>query len=126
MQEYIRSNDGVGGLVISDEVIAAIAVNAAKDVDGVTGFATRTPDFVQSVFNIGRDSNKSVRVFSNDNDIKIHINIIISDTARIPDVASAVQHSVKCAVQNMTGRVVNKVNVTVAGMGFGDEKTDKK
>ena len=126
MQEYSKSVDGIGGLVISDDVIAAIAVNAAKDVEGVTGFATRTPDFVQSVFNIGRDSNKAVRVISNDNDIKIHINIVIADTAKIPNVASSVQHSVKCAVQNMTGRVVNKVNVTVAGVGFAGEKADKK
>lgn len=126
MQEYSKSPDSIGGLVISDEVIAAIAVNAAKDVEGVTGFATRTPDFVQSVFNIGGDSNKAVRVLSNENDIKIHINIVIADTAKIPKVASAVQHSVKCAVQNMTGRVVNKVNVTVADVGFGDEKAEKK
>jgi uncharacterized alkaline shock family protein YloU len=125
MQENLKSVDGIGSLVISDDVIAAIAVNAAKDVDGVTGFATRTPDFVQSVFNIGRDSNKAVRVVSNENDIKIHINIVISDKARIPKVAASVQHSVKCAVQSMTGRIVNKVNVTVAGVGFDGDSAEK-
>ena len=30
-----------GGLIISEEAVSSIATNAAKDVDGVTGFSNR-------------------------------------------------------------------------------------
>ena len=32
-----------GGFFISNDVIASFAINAAKDVDGVSGFASKTP-----------------------------------------------------------------------------------
>lgn len=118
MGDNSKNTEVISGLVISDEVIAAIAVNAAKDVEGVMGFATRTPDILQTVLKIGEDSNKAVRVSASDNDIKLHINIIISNDVKIPTVAAAVQRSIKNAVQSMTGNVVSKVDVTVAGVGI--------
>lgn len=36
----IISKSSMGELIISDEVLSSIAVNAAKDVDGVSRFAT--------------------------------------------------------------------------------------
>ena len=41
---------------------------------------------------------------------------------RIPDVAGEVQHNVKVAVQSMTGKPVNKVNVHIAGIVLDDPK----
>ena len=36
----INTSTSMGELVISEEVISAIATNAAKDVDGIAGFST--------------------------------------------------------------------------------------
>lgn len=43
---------------------------------------------------------------------------------RIQDVAGAVQHGVKVAVQSMTGKPVTKVNVHVAGIVLEEEKAE--
>ena len=40
--EENKTVDNIGNLVISDDVIASIALNAAKDVEGVSSFAART------------------------------------------------------------------------------------
>ena len=113
-----------GGLVISEEVIAAIALNASMDVDGVAGFATRAPD-VHSILKTGDSPLKSVRVWANDNDVKLQIYLIIKDSKKIPTVAAEVQRNVKNAVQSMTGKVVSKVNISIAGIDFS-ETAEKK
>ena len=63
--EENKTVDNIGNLVISEDVIAAIALNAAKDVEGVSSFAARTPD-VHSILRFGEDAIKSVRVLPSD------------------------------------------------------------
>lgn len=48
---------------------------------------------------------------------------ISSSAPGIPEVAGEVQHAVKVAVQSMTGKPVNKVNVHVSGLVLEDDKT---
>ncbi len=120
-----KSVDNIGNLVVSDEVIAAIALNAAKDVEGVSDFAVKTPD-VHSIFKIGEGPLKFVRVISNDNDIKIQLHVTIKPGRKIPSVAADIQKSVKNAVQSMTGKMVSKVNVIIEDLDITpvDEKED--
>lgn len=119
-----KKDNNVGGLVISEEVIASIALNAAKDVEGVAGFAARPPD-IHSLLKKGESPLKSVRVWSGDNDIKLQIYIYIEENQKIPTIAAEVQRSVKNAVQSMTGRIVTKVNVSIAGIDFNAPEEKK-
>ena len=82
-----NDNRDSGGVVISNDVIASIAANAVKDVDGF-------------------------------NDIKVQLFINIKSGFNIQSVCTAVQQSVKNAVQSMTGKVVSKVNVCVQGVDY--------
>ena len=118
--EENKTVDNIGNLVISEDVIASIALNAAKDVEGVSSFAARTPD-VHSIFKLGEGAAKSVRVLSSDNDVKIYIHVNIAPGTKIPKVAADIQKNVKNAVQSMTGKMVSKVNVTIAGMDIKPE-----
>ncbi len=115
----LNKRDVTGGLVISQEVIAAIALNAAKDADGVSGFASRPRD-LQSLLHVREDAFKSVRVWMNENEIKLHLYLTLREGSKIPTVCAQVQRAVKSAVQNMTGRVVTKVNISVAGVDFAE------
>ena len=45
----IISKSSMGELVISDEVLSSIAVNAAKDVDGVSSFCNKPVDVVNTI-----------------------------------------------------------------------------
>ena len=51
-----------------------------------------------------------------DYDIRVHVYIDLVSTAKIQPVCKAVQDAVKQAIQNMTGRVVTRVDVSVTGI----------
>lgn len=103
-----------GGIFISNDVIASIAANAAKDIEGVSGFALKTGTRTAGA----ADSAKAVKVLSQDNDVKIQIGIRVKNGVNLQTVSMAIQRSIKNAVQSMTGKVVNKVNVAVQGIDF--------
>ena len=101
----IISKSSMGELIISDEVLSSIAVNAAKDVDGVSSFCNKPVDVVNTI----KQENDSFT-------ISIYINI--APGKKFQTVATQVQSAVKESVQNMTGKLVTKVNVIVAGIDF--------
>lgn len=105
-----------GSLTISEEAISSIVTNAAKDVDGVTGFSNRPADVVSTIKSGSLKVMSPVRVMLDGDEIKIYIYINIESGAKIQPVAEKVQRVVKEAVQNMTGKLVSKVNVIIASV----------
>ena len=61
-----------------------------------------------------------VEVKVTDNVAVIHVGINIKYGYKVTDVALRIQNSVKSAVQSMTGITVDKVNVSVVGIDFGE------
>lgn len=57
-----------------------------------------------------------VRVFQDGDDLDISVYINIASGIKIQPVAEEVQRVVKEAVQNMTGKLVSKVNVIIASV----------
>ena len=107
------------GVVISNDVIASIAANAAKDIEGFGSFTTRAPDMITQLLPVtGNTAPKSVKVFSLDNDVKIQMYITVKSGTNVQTVSTAIQRSVKNSVQSMTGKVVSKVNVCIQGIDF--------
>ena len=96
-----------------------IASSAALEVAGVAGMAQRPADIRGF---IGSTASKAVRVLNNENETILDVYISLKLGARIPDVAGEVQHNVKVAVQSMTGKPVNKVNVHIAGLVTDEPK----
>lgn len=107
-----------GGLIISEDVIAAIACNAASDVDGVSGFSNRPVDIVSTIKKGNFKVTSPVRILEDGDTLVINIYVNLTADAKITPVAEHVQTAVKEAIQNMTGKVVSKVNVVVAGLDF--------
>lgn len=118
----INKSRNSGNLVISEEVIASIAVTASKDVEGVSGFTSK-PVKLQNFIKISDTASKSVDVIMTETDIKIHIYIKVNSDAKIPLVAEKVQQNIKNAVQNMTGTMVSEVDVTVSTVDLDDAPT---
>ena len=107
-----------GSCIISEEVIAAIAINAAQEVSGVADMAIR-PNDIRGL--MGNSAVKSVRVLNTEDETALDVYLNLKQGVRIPDVAGEVQHSVKVAVQSMTGKPVTKVNVHVMGIKAEEE-----
>lgn len=112
-----RATAPSGSLVISEEVIASIAVNAAKDIDGVAALVPRPVD-VRSALRLGEGVQRFVTIAAADNEIRIHLYIRLKSGAKLPVVCDKVQSSVKDAVQSMTGKIVSRVDVSVMGIDF--------
>ena len=115
-------NSLVSQLVISDDVIASVAMNAVKDIDGV-GKIVHRPKDIRSVAEMFEGALKYVEVYSNEKTYTIKLHITIKDGEKIPVVAAQVQKAVKNAVQGMTGCVVSKVNVSVADVEITEKRT---
>lgn len=111
-----------GSCIISEDVIATIACTAAMEVPGVASMAARPAD-IRGLIGSNAAS-KSVKVINNENETIVDVYLNLRLGARIPDVAGEVQHSVKVAVQSMTGKPVTKVNIHVAGIVLDEDKAD--
>ncbi len=108
-------NNLSGSLVISEDVIATIAINAAKDVDGVAGLGNRPAD-LYTAFKINAENLKHVKVSLSSYDIRVHMYVVLTSSAKIQEVSENIQNAVKAAIQNMTGRPVTRVDVTITGI----------
>lgn len=108
----IEKNDNVGGLVISDEVLAKIATVAAKDVEGVDDLVPATVSLKDAL--LGEKLLRGVRVsYTPDGSVILNISVRLKKDAKVKETAAQIQKNVKYAVMNMTEKPVAKVNVTV-------------
>lgn len=119
----INTSTSMGELVISEEVISAIATNAAKDVEGVAGFSNRPVDVMNTIKKGSLKVISPVRVLADGDDLNISIYVNMRPGIKIRKAAEDVQVAVKDSVQNMTGRLVSKVNVIIAGIEFEEPKS---
>jgi uncharacterized alkaline shock family protein YloU len=103
-----------GGLVISPEVIAKIAITAAKDVEGVGALVPCKNDFRRYLR--FRSALGYVKINGGDQDMRLVLALTLRPGAQIKKVGAQVQRQVKEAIQNMTGKTVTQVNVHIAGV----------
>lgn len=116
MQEQKTSQPSAGSLKISHEVIASIVEYTLSEMDGVAGLAPITPSFTGWL--LEKQTVKPVSVVINEGVAVIDLRICVKATVKIPELAQKLQSAVKEAVQNMTGVVVSRVNLHVAGIEF--------
>lgn len=115
--EITKSNKK-GNLIISEEAISSIAINAAKDVEGVSSFSSRPNDVVSTIKKGSLKVMSPVRIMQDGDNLEISIYINLMPNKKIKDVAQNVQNNVQEAILNMTGKEVTKVNVIIAGIDF--------
>ena len=103
-------------VMISRDVVAGIAINAAKETEGinnVTGkFAASDIKALFAKKNLGN----GVKIDYLDDGIVIDMFIVVGFGVSIPDVAKELQETVKQSVNTMTGLNVLSVNVNVVGV----------
>ncbi len=117
----IKSDTNLGELVISEEVVMSIAINAAKDVEGVSSLSTKPLDVVETIKKGSLKLTSPVRIKDNGEDIEVSIYVNMKPGYKIVSVASDIQTNVKDSVTTMTGKKVSKVNVIIAGIDFDTE-----
>ncbi len=111
-----KTSNSLGELTITDEVIATLAGISAIESYGIVGMAAKkaTDGLVEL---LGWENlTRGVRVSTQDDRIFIDLFIIVEYGVSIITVAKNVIDRVKYNVENLTGMIVEKVNVTVHGV----------
>lgn len=116
MQEQKSVQPSAGSLKISQEVIASIAQYTVNEIEGVAGLAPISPSLTGWL--LEKQTIKPVSIVITDGVAVIDIRICIKNDVRIPELSKKLQSAVKEAVQNMTGIVVSRVNLNIAGIVF--------
>lgn len=116
MQDKKLNQPSAGSLKISQEVIASIAEYTINEIDGVAGLAPITPSFTGWL--LEKQTVKPISIVITEGVAVLDLRICVKNSVRIPELSQKLQAAVKEAVQNMTGVVVSRVNLHIAGIIF--------
>ncbi len=111
----VPTEQGIGEVIISEEVIATIAALAAVEVKGVVSMVGTMPNEIIERLGMKKLS-KGVKVEIADETVSIDLALNIKEDVIIPDISAEVQNKVKNAVEMMTGYPVAAVNIRVASV----------
>jgi len=113
-RDHHDPNNDLGSFVISDEVLAAIAVAAAQDIEGVSAIVPRASDLTRML----KKDLRFVKITGNEAEVTVELLLRLRADARLVTVVGRVQRAVKEALQSMTGRTVARVNLRIVGVDF--------
>ena len=118
-KEYMTLPEENGSINISEEVIAAIAVGAVREVEGVSGMMTNlggsVTDLVTNKKNAQKGA-KGVRIDMTGSALVLDLYLTVQYGHAIPEVAENAQKAVASAIEAMTGCTVSAVNIHVGGV----------
>ncbi len=108
---------------IADDVIQVIAGLAASRTEGVVAMSGGVAGGIAE--RLGRKNmSKGVKAEIADGQVAIDVYIIAKYGVQLDQLFRQVQKNVKEAVENMTGLVVERVNVHTQGLAMEEESTD--
>ena len=116
----IRTDNENGGIIISNNVIAAAAGIVATSCYGVVGMASRsTKDGLVSLLNI-ENITRGIKVTAGEGGICVELHIIVEYGVNINVICDSIIHNVSYRVAQATGQEVGAVNVTVESVRVGE------
>ena len=112
---------GMGGVKISDDVIATIASLAASEIEGVSKMTGSMAANLTEILGKKKFS-KGVKVQLGEDTVEIDVFLSIVYGSIIQEVAEKVQENVKKAIESMTEFKVMTVNVHIQGVTQPEEE----
>ena len=110
-----NQNDA-GNIKLSDEAIANIAAIAAKSVDGVADIDSGTVGTLAEA--LGVKLTRGIKIDMGNGAVAIDINLVLSFGCDITETGCEVQEKIREAVENMTGLMVNRVNININSVRY--------
>lgn len=117
-RNYITLPEENGSILISEEVIASIAVGAVRDVEGVAGMMTGMGGSISDLMNKknAQKGTRGVKIDLTGEAISMDLYVMVQYGVSIPEVAENAQKTAASAVEAMTGCQVDAVNIHVGGV----------
>ena len=116
-KDYLTLPEENGSIHIAEEVIAAIAVGAVRDVEGVSGMMTNMGSITDLANRKSAQKGlKGVRIDMSGETLALDVYITVQYGYTIPEVAENAQKAIYSAVEAMAGCKVSTVNIHVGGV----------
>lgn len=115
-KQYITQKQEYGNVLISEDVIASIIVNAVKEVEGIVGLNVKPGSDIADI--IGKKNwGKGMKItIGQDDELYIDCNVNIGYGQSVVNIAKSVQEAVTAALESVAGVKVAAVNVNVCGI----------
>ncbi len=117
---YMRVTEEKGSINIAEDVIAAIAVEAAREVEGVSGMLTGLSAVGELKSKAAQRSLRSVKIEMGEEAISLDLSITVAYGHPVLTVAENTQKAVAASVAALTGCKVDRVNIHVGGITLAD------
>lgn len=119
-ENVVRNENSQGEVRIANDVIAMIAGLAAMEVEGVDSMEGNiTRELIGKLS--GNKLAKGVRVEVGPEGVTVFLTLLLKYGYRVMDVSKKVQERVSSSIENMTGKKVLSVSVSVTGISMGKE-----
>lgn len=117
MTQENTNSDGkfTGTVKIADDVVAIIAGLAATEVKGVASMVGNIPNELIAKLGMKKLS-KGVKVDVVQERVNVDLGVNLEYGYSVKETTEKVQKKVKDAIENMTGLLVENVNIRVAGI----------
>lgn len=115
-KQYISQEQENGKVMISEDVIATIVINAVSEVGGVVGLNVKPGADIADM--IGKKSwGKGMKItISQDDALTIDCNVNVGYGESVVSVAKAVQEAIASALESVAGIKAAAINVNVCGI----------
>lgn len=114
-KQYISQKQANGDIMISEDVVATVALQAMVDIDGFAGLSSKPGADIADF--IGKNWGKGVKIVIGENNaLTVDCNVLVTYGASVVTVAQEIQSNVKSALESVTGVKVLAVNVNVCGI----------
>ena len=110
---------------VANDVVATIAGMAVAKVDGVAKMAGGFTEGLKAISG-KKQMSRGIKVETEEDTVKIEINIIVKYGVNIREVAKNIQNIVKEEVENMTGNKVEKVVVNIQGVKVDEPDSEEE
>lgn len=114
----------MGGVKISDDVIATIASLAASEIEGVSKMTGSIAGNLTEILG-KKNFTKGVKVRLEEETVEVDVFLSVVYGSIIHEVAEKVQENVKKTIESMTDLKVMTVNVHVQGVTEVEEETEE-
>lgn len=118
------SEENIGNIRISADVVSTIAGIATTELEGVAGMYSSFAGGIAEKLGAKKNPSKGVKIEMSEDTVSIDLYIVVDYGVRIPELSWEIQENVKNNVETMTGLAVQKVNIHIEGVSFEKETAE--
>lgn len=108
-------NDDMGQVQISNEVVTIIAGLAATETKGVASMGGNITNELVSRLGM-KNLSRGVKVTVDEGIVNVDLTLNLDYGYSVPKTSQKVQEKVKSSIENMTGLIVESVNIKIANV----------